>query len=271
MANQCNVYMITDQKDYGRELQKNMHPEAYSAKITPEKGLFDIAARDYLTEGWVKRNLSTADVIALVQDNDFNYMDLRLEEGGHQIAERYEYKNGLLYLQELPCDHKLWQADRDSEHFREDITFAVTQQYQEIVYRNPTHMINYFQGTKHSNIRANWSDVMPAVKNILALNNPNITCEINEALLKVDVDYLFNTVIDNLETYIDESVRYSGIRNKTREELERSENFATLDYILEKDLSISGPDLVDCVEAVDPMWFVDNEDLRIKILTEGRP
>jgi len=132
-------------------------------------------------------------------------------------------------------------------------------------------MINYFQGTKHSNIRANWSDVMPVVKNILALNNPNITCEINEALLKVDIDYLFNTVIDNLETYIDEAVKHSWIRNKTREELERSENFATLDYVLEKDLSISGPDLVDCVEAVDPMWFEDNEDLRIKILTEGRP
>ncbi len=43
------------------------------------------------------------------------------------------------------------------------------------------------------------------------------------------------------------------------------------DYVLEKDLSISGPDLVDCVEAVDPTWFEDNEDLRIKILTEGRP
>ena len=271
MANQCSLHMITDQKDYGRKLTSSITQDDDGVYFTPNKGLFDISVKDYLTEGWVKWSMIIQDVIDLIKVNNFKYMDLRLEEAGYSIAERYEYKNGILYFQELPCDHKLWDADRDSNHFWDDIIFEVTQQCREIVYRNPTHMINYFQGTKHSNIRANWSDVMPVVKNILALNNPNITCEINEALLKVDIDYLFNTVIDNLETYIDEAVKHSWIRNKTREELERSENFATLDYVLEKDLSISGPDLVDCVEAVDPMWFEDNEDLRIKILTEGRP
>ncbi len=270
MSNQCSVYMITDQKEYGRELQYKTQPEE-DPTLVPGIVLFNMTVKDYLTEGWVQEGLASDSVIELIQVNAFTYMDLRLEEAGYHLAERYEYKNGILYYQELPDNHNLWQADRDSGHFWEDIQFEVTQQYQTIKYRNTTHMINYFQGTSYYNIAATWELVMPVVERLMPLGGPDITCKLNEALLLVDVVNLFNTVADILETYIDEGVRYHEVQRKALIALESSANFLTLDYVMAQDTTLVGPDLVDCVESVDSMWFVDNEDLRIKILTKGRP